>query len=119
LLAYAIPLTLLGPYLAAIFWVNHVGMPLVRKVESFSFFEHQVVTSRTIVNPPGWNWVFGGLNFQIEHHLFPQVPSCRLPAVQAIVRVHFERNRIAYNGMPWREAVLGIARHLRQVARTA
>jgi fatty acid desaturase len=119
LLAYVIPLTLLGPYLAAIFWVNHVGMPLVRKVESFSFFEHQTVTSRTIVNPPGWNWVFGGLNFQIEHHLFPQVPSCRLPAVQPIVREHFARHRIAYNGMPWREAVGAIAAHLRRVARTA
>ena len=119
LLAYAVPVTLLGPYLAAIFWVNHVGMPLVRQVESFSFFEHQVVTSRTIINPPGWNWVFGGLNFQIEHHLFPQVPSGRLPAVQPIVREHFDRHRIAYNGMPWREAVRVIASHLHRVARNA
>ena len=119
LLAYAVPVTLLGPYLAAIFWVNHVGMPLVRQVESFSFFEHQVVTSRTIINPPGWNWVFGGLNFQIEHHLFPQAPSGRLPAVQPIVREHFDRHRIAYNGMPWREAVRVIASHLHRVARNA
>jgi fatty acid desaturase len=119
LLVYAIPVTLLGPYLAAIFWVNHVGMPLVRRVESFSFFEHQAVTSRTILNPPGWNWVFGGLNFQIEHHLFPQVPSSRLPAVHSIVREHFYRHRIVYNGMPWREAVRAIAAHLRRVARSA
>lgn len=115
-LAYAIPLTLLGPYLAAIFWVNHIGMPLVPRVESFSFFEHQVVTSRTILNPPGWDWVFGGLNFQIEHHLFPQVPSCRLAAVQAIVREQFARGCIPYNGMPWREAVRRVGAHLRQVA---
>ena len=119
LLAYAIPVTLLGPYFASIFWVNHIGMPLVRKVESFSFFEHQVVTSRTITNPPAWDWLFGGLNFQIEHHLFPQVPSCRLPAVQTIVREHFARHSIAYHGVPWREAVRLIAAHLRRVARTA
>ena len=119
LLAYALPATLLGPYLAGIFWVNHVGMPLVRKVESFSFLEHQVATSRTIINPPAWNWLFGGLNFQIEHHLFPQVPSCRLPALQSIVRAHLERQRIAYNGVPWREAVRLIAAHLRRVARAA
>jgi len=119
LLAYAIPATLLGPYLAAIFWVNHVGMPLVREPESFSFFEHQIVTSRTIINPPAWDWLFGGLNFQIEHHLFPQVPSFRLPAVQAIACEHFARQRISYNGLPWREAVRLIAAHFRHVARSA
>ena len=118
LLAYLIPLTLLGPHLAAIFWVNHIGMPLVEKVERFSFFEHQYVTSRTITNPPAWDWLFGGLNFQIEHHLFPQVPSVRLPAVQAIVRGHFALHRIAYHGVPWWGAVRSIAAHLRMVARS-
>ncbi len=115
LLAYLIPLTLLGPYLAAIFWVNHIGMPLVKEPERFSFFEHQVVTSRTITNPPVWNWLFGGLNFQIEHHLFPQVPSNRLAAVHAIVREHFARNRIAYHGVTWPAAVRSIATHLRAI----
>ena len=119
LLAYLIPVTLLGPYLAAIFWVNHIGMPLVCNVAQFSFFEHQVVTSRTIASPPACDWLFGGLNFQIEHHLFPQVPSRRLPTVQAIVREHFARNRIAYHSVSWRDAVRSIAAHLRMVAHTS
>ncbi len=118
-LTYLVPLTLLGPYLAAIFWVNHIGMPLIRKVEEFSFLEHQVLSSRNIINPPQWNWLFGGLNFQIEHHLFPQVPSARLAAVQAIVREHFDRRQIAYHGVSLRSAIGSIAEHLRQVARTA
>lgn len=117
LLAYVVPLTLLGPYLAAIFWVNHVGMPLIEKAESFSFLEHQYVTSRTIINPPAWNWLFGGLNFQIEHHLFPQVPSSRLAAVQAIVRKHFADNGIAYHGVSWWSAISSVAAHLRRIAR--
>lgn len=119
LLVYLAPVTVLGPYLAAIFWVNHVGMPLIRDVGRFSFFEHQVVTSRTIANPPSWDWLFGGLNFQIEHHLFPQVPSHRLAAVQAIVREHFARSRIAYRSLPWREAVRSVATHFRDIARAA
>jgi len=119
LLAYGVPLTLLGPYLAAIFWVNHVGMPLVRDVQGFSFFEHQVVTSRSILNAPRWNWVFGGLNFQIEHHLFPQVPSWRLPHVHALVREYFARTGLHYHGVRWQDAVGAIAAHLRQVARPA
>lgn len=119
LLVYLIPVTILGPYLAAIFWVNHVGMPVIREVERFSFFEHQVVTSRTIANPKAWDWLFGGLNFQIEHHLFPQVPSRRLAELQVLVQEHFARNRIVYRGIPWREAVRSIATHLRDVARAA
>jgi len=117
LLAYVIPLTILGPHLAAIFWVNHVGMPLIAKVENFSYFEHQYVTSRTIINPPTWDWLFGGLNFQIEHHLFPQVPASRLASVQVIVRKHFARNRIEYHGVSWWAAVKSIAAHLRGIAR--
>lgn len=117
LLAYLIPLTILGPYLAAIFWVNHIGMPVVRDAESFSFFEHQVVTSRTINNPPAYNWLFGGLNFQIEHHLFPQVQSSRLHAVQSIVKTHIARHRIDYHSVSWWQAIRLIASHLRQVAR--
>jgi fatty acid desaturase len=119
LLAYLVPLTILGPYLAAIFWVNHVGMPLVSEPQRFSFFEHQTITSRTIVIPPGIRWLFGGLNFQIEHHLFPQVPARRLPAVERIVRRHFDHNAIAYHGVSWPEAVAAVASHLRRVARAA
>jgi fatty acid desaturase len=117
LLTYLIPLTILGPYLAAIFWVNHIGMPVVRDIESFSFFEHQLITSRTINNPPAYNWLFGGLNFQIEHHLFPQVPSSRLHAVQTIVQTHIANCRISYHSVSWWQAMRLIAVHLRRVAR--
>ena len=92
-------------------------MPLVRDVEAFSFFEHQTLTSRSITNPPLWNWLFGGLNFQIEHHLFPTVPSARLAAVQQIVRRHFALNAIAYHGVPWWSALKSVATQLRRVAR--
>lgn len=117
LLTYLIPLTLLGPYLAAIFWVNHIGMPQVDQVERFSFLEHQSLTSRTITNPPAWDWLFGGLNFQIEHHLFTSVPSHRLHAVQTIVRRHFADHGIAYQGVTWPAALRAIAAHLHAVAR--
>jgi fatty acid desaturase len=116
---YLLPLTLLGPYLAAIFWVNHIGMPLVARAEAFSFLEHQVVTSRTVINPPRWHWVFGGLNFQVEHHLFPMVPSRRLAAVQPVVQRHLQGCGLPYCAVSWPAAVLAIHRHLRHVARPA
>jgi fatty acid desaturase len=115
LLSYVIPLIILGPHLAAIFWVNHIGMPLIEKTDDFSFFEHQYVTSRSISSSAFWNWFFGGLNFQIEHHLFPQVPSHRLGAVQCIVRKQFEARRIPYSEVTWPQAIRSIAVHLRAV----
>ncbi len=117
ILAYVIPLFILGPHLAAIFWVNHIGMPIIKNTEDFSFFEHQVVTSRSITNHPIWNGLFGGLNFQTEHHLFPQVPSHKLGAVQRIVHKHFALNHITYNEVSWPQALGAIAAHLRAVPR--
>jgi linoleoyl-CoA desaturase len=31
-------------------------------------------------------WLLGGLNYQIEHHLFPEVSHCHYPAVAVIVK---------------------------------
>jgi fatty acid desaturase len=116
-LVYCAPVLLLGPYLAAIFWVNHIGMPLAERLSDLSFVEHQARTSRTILSPRWLDWFFGGLNYQIEHHLYPQVPSCRLGAVQAIVRERFVAEGIPYNGVKFGAAVGDIASHLRAVAR--
>lgn len=117
LLVYTLPLFFLGPYLAAIFWVNHVGMPLIQNLNDFSFLEHQAVTSRTVLNPEGMDWFFGGLNFQIEHHVFPQIPSFRLRQLQTIVRPELEKAGIAYHAVSFGEAVRHIAAHFRHIGK--
>lgn len=117
LLGYVVPLFILGPHLAAIFWINHIGMPLIKNTEDFSFFEHQYVTSRSISSGSGLHWFFGGLNFQIEHHLFPQVPSYRLRRVKLIVQRHFANRQIAYAEISWFQAVRAITLHLRALSR--
>jgi fatty acid desaturase len=116
LLVYLLPLCLLGPHLAAIFWVNHIGMPQVRRPEDFSFVEHQVLTSRSIIIPPRWRWLWGGLNLQVEHHLFPSVAASRLPAVQAIVQRHLAALPLSYHAVSWPQALRAVAAHLRGVA---
>lgn len=114
---YVLPLFVLGPYLAAIFWLNHIGMPMVRNPQELSFLEHQAATSRTITNPKQWDWFFGGLNYQIEHHLFPRVPSFRLHRVQCIVRTSFMEQGIVYNASGFFAAVRTVAQHFRNVAK--
>jgi fatty acid desaturase len=116
-LVYFLPLCLLGPYLALIFWLNHIGMPLVRPDPALSFLEHQALTSRTILNPRGFDWFFGGLNFQIEHHLFPRVPAFRLRRVQGLVRDQFAAQGLRYHGVGLRRALAEVAGHFRAVAR--
>ena len=115
--AYFLPLFFLGPHLAAIFWVNHIGMPLIRNVNDFSFVEHQALTSRNISNPKYLDWFFGGLNFQIEHHLFSRVPSYRLRKMQPFVRAQLTHNALTYNSVSWIQAVKSIYNHLGQVSK--
>jgi len=116
-LVYLLPLFFLGPYLAAIFWLNHIGMPLIRSAESMSFLEHQAASSRTILNPKAMDWFFGGLNYQIEHHLFPLVPSFRLHRVQRIVQKEFAQQSLRYNGVCFTAAVRAVALHFRRIAK--
>jgi linoleoyl-CoA desaturase len=60
------------------------------------------------------NWYVGGLNFQIEHHLFPKVCSVHYPAISEIVQRTAAEYGIAYNEhATFREAVRSHYRTLR------
>jgi linoleoyl-CoA desaturase len=65
---------------------------------------------------PVLTWLLGGLNFQIEHHLFPRVPHTHYPAIARIVRRNAERHGIRYTVQPsfW-DAISSHGRHLRSM----
>jgi fatty acid desaturase len=86
---------LTGVYMASVFAPNHKGMPLIRGRRP-SFIEQQVLTSRNVRGGPVTDALFGGLNYQIEHHLFPTVARNRLPALQAIVRPYCREVGLSY-----------------------
>jgi fatty acid desaturase len=73
-------------YLAALIAPNHKGMPVWARDADISFLERQVLGSRNVTSHPLWDFLFGGLNYQIEHHLFPTMPRCNLKRCQAIVK---------------------------------
>ena len=87
---------LTGLYMASIFAPNHKGMPLTNG-GTRGFLREQVLTSRNI----GGNWlidlVYGGLNYQIEHHLFPTLPRNNLKRVAPIVRAYCDVHAITYS----------------------
>lgn len=69
---------LIGLYLMNIFAPNHKGMPQVAQGVQLSFVEHQVMTSRNVTTGGIYDIIYLGLNYQIEHHLFPNCPRNKL-----------------------------------------
>lgn len=64
------------------------------------------------------SWLVGGLNFQIEHHLFPQVSHVHYPALSKIVRQQCELFGLPYHYYPtMREAVASHVRVMRRLGR--
>ena len=74
---------------------NHKGMPIVPAEVKLDFFSKQVRTSRNICG--GWwaNVLMGGLNYQIEHHLFPSMARPNLRKARALVKRALPRPRRA------------------------
>ena len=65
------------------------------------------------------SWYVGGLNFQIEHHLFPKVCSVHYPALSEIVRGVAREYGVAYNDQPtFRSAVVSHVRMLKALGRS-
>jgi linoleoyl-CoA desaturase len=66
------------------------------------------------------NWYVGGLNFQVEHHLFPKVCSVHYPALSQIVRDLAAKHGLPYNShATMRAATRSHLRTLRIFGRTA
>lgn len=84
-------------YLGCSFAPNHKGMPIVDPDARLSFARRQVITSRNVTG--GWftNVALGGLNFQIEHHLFPSMPRPNLARAQGLVRAFCLANNLHYS----------------------
>jgi fatty acid desaturase len=99
-------------YLGCSFAPNHKGMPVLERDAQMSFVQRQVMTARNIRGHRLTNFALGGLNFQIEHHLFPSMPRPNLARAQSIVR-----SFCAESGLGYREdSLLGSFRQtLRQL----
>ncbi len=96
-----VQLAVFGVYMGASFAPNHKGMPVIDADAKLDFFTKQVRTSRNVSG--GW-WatvLMGGLNYQVEHHLFPNMPRPHLARARDIVREH-----CATLGVPYTETTI-------------
>ncbi|MFI2364258.1 fatty acid desaturase family protein [Promicromonospora sp. NPDC019610] len=91
-----VQLATFGLYMGATFAPNHKGMPLLPKDTSIDFLRRQVLTSRNIRGGRFVAWAMGGLNYQVEHHVFPRMPSVNLRQVRPIVQEFCAERGIPY-----------------------
>ncbi|MBA3905323.1 MAG: fatty acid desaturase [Pseudonocardiales bacterium] len=91
-----VQLGLFGVLLGGAFAPNHTGMPVVPRDMKVDFLRRQVLMSRNIHGGPFTDLAMGGLNYQIEHHLFPSMPRPNLRRAQPIVRAFCAEHGVAY-----------------------
>ncbi len=142
----AIPISVwgLGPFLAGYFAMNFVlgftlaiVFQLAHVVEETIFeaaneeLDKQVIERDwtvyqmlTTVNFAPDNkvvgWLVGGLNYQVEHHLFPKISHVHYPAISAIVKATCEKHNIPYLQFPtFRAALASHFRFMRDLGRNA
>ena len=88
--------TLFGLYMGAVFAPNHKGMPMIDGEATLDYLRRQVITARNINPNPVTDFCYGGLNYQIEHHLFPDMSRNRLGEAREIVRAYCLDRGISY-----------------------
>ena len=108
-----------GLYMGCSFAPNHKGMPIIGAHENLDYLRRQVLTSRNVRG--GWftDMLLGGLNYQIEHHLFPNMPRASLRHAQHLIRSHCDNLGITYTESSLIGSYVAALRHLNRLGKTA
>lgn len=101
-----------GVHMGGSFAPNHKGQPIVPKDVKIDFLRRQTLMSRNISGGRPMGFLMGGLNYQIEHHLFPSMPSVNLHKVQPMVREYCAQKDIKYTETTLFESFGIIVRYL-------
>jgi fatty acid desaturase len=104
-----------GLYMGCSFAPNHKGMPTVTEGHTWDFLRKQVLTSRNVHGSVWVDFLLGGLNYQIEHHLFPSMPRPSLRRAQPIVQGFCAERGISYSQCGLLSSYGHVLRHLHAV----
>ena len=114
-----VQLAVFGLLMGGTFAPNHKGMPLIPKGVKVDFLSRQVLTSRNISGGFPMSMFMGGLNYQIEHHLFPNMARPHLARTREIVREHCAVNEISYTETTFFQSCGIIMRYMNRVGLAA
>ena len=103
---------LFGLYLGCAFAPNHKGMPVLSEDDNLDFLRRQVLTSRNVSGGRLTETMLGGLNYQIEHHLFPAMPRPSLRRCRTLVRAFCAQTGLLYREKGLVSSYSEVLRHL-------
>jgi fatty acid desaturase len=106
-------------YLGISFAPNHKAMPIIKAATGAGFARRQVITARNISGGQFTTFLLGGLNRQIEHHLFPSMPRPNLPRVQGLVQDFCAASDLGYSEENFVESFRQIIHHLSEAGTAA
>lgn len=112
-------LAVFGVYMGASFAPNHKGMPLIPRDQKVDFLRRQVLTSRNIRGGRWMDIAMGGLNYQVEHHLFPNMPRPSLAKASQMVREYCREHSINYTETSVWQSYGAVVRYLNRVGLSA
>jgi fatty acid desaturase len=113
----AVHQALFGLYMGCSFAPNHKGMPVLTAGDDLDYLRRQVLTSRNIRGGRLVDFLLGGLNYQIEHHLFPSMPRPNLRRSQQLIRRFCAEHGVSYAETGLFASYRQVLRHLHQVGR--
>jgi fatty acid desaturase len=108
---------LFGLYLGCSFAPNHKGMAILDADDRSDYLRRQVLTSRNVRGGRVVDFLLGGLNYQIEHHLFPSMPRPNLKRSQALISEFCRQHGVAYCETGLVDSYAQALRHLHAVGR--
>jgi fatty acid desaturase len=110
-----VQLAVFGVYMGASFAPNHIGMEVVPEGARLDFLSKQVRTSRNVSGGFVMSILMGGLNYQIEHHLFPSMARPHLAEARRMVREVCAREGIPYTETSLRQAYVIVLAYLHEI----
>jgi fatty acid desaturase len=108
---YLLIWAVVGICLALVFAPAHMGLPIVG--EANHDWRHQLATTRDLELPRAISFLFIGLDYQVEHHLFPRIPHHNLPLAARITRAWCLRHGLTHHRAPYLIALRNAERFMR------
>merc|ERR1712008_355267 len=110
-----------GIFLALVFGLGHNGMATYDAETRPDFWKLQVTTTRNITGGHGLpqcfvDWLCGGLQYQVDHHLFPMMPRHHLPKSHALVESFCKEWGVTYHQTDLVDGTIEVLKHLSKVA---
>lgn len=110
-----------GFLLAIVFGLGHNGMATYDADARPDFWKLQVTTTRNITGGHGFpqafvDWFCGGLQYQVDHHLFPTLPRHNLKKTHELVESFCKQWGVQYHEADMVEGTIEVLKHLNKVS---